>query len=121
MPRPCSCEQVDCRQCQLFHEDSQVGARFRRLWGCARESDPPARRREQIASAAAALGQAVARPTKALASLEVQTERRALCDACDQRDPETDKCQLCKCRLKGLFNKLQLARSSCPLGKWGKV
>lgn len=50
---------------------------------------------------------------------EVYASRRALCDACNRRDPATDACTLCKCPLsRKLFNKLRMAKESCPLGKW---
>ena len=50
----------------------------------------------------------------------VYGQRRALCDACEQRDPEKDRCRLCKCRLSGLMNKLRMPNQICPAGKWGK-
>lgn len=46
---------------------------------------------------------------------EVILKRRAICEACDRRDPVPNRCMECGCYLDP---KIQFALDSCPLGKW---
>ncbi len=57
---------------------------------------------------------------------ETKQMRRAICDQCDRRDKESDRCKVCLCYLqiktgtkinRGKFGRIELTH--CPLGKWG--
>lgn len=60
---------------------------------------------------------------------EEKAERRAICNACDQRDPKEDRCLACGCWLEAHllhlppipFGKLDAATQICPLHKWSTV
>ena len=49
---------------------------------------------------------------------EQYKERLEICDSCDYRHPEKPECNICKCKLRAIFNKAQLKTEKCPLGKW---
>lgn len=49
---------------------------------------------------------------------EQYEERLKICEECRYRDPETNKCTVCGCKLSGIFNKSMLPKERCPLGKW---
>lgn len=54
----------------------------------------------------------------ATAPRAVVDERRALCNSCDRRDVEQDRCRECGCYLK---IKTRSAVEFCPIGKWGEA
>jgi len=46
---------------------------------------------------------------------EVVLKRKAICEACDRRDPIPNRCKECGCYLD---SKVRFALDACPLGKW---
>lgn len=58
---------------------------------------------------------------------EEKAARRTACDSCDQRNPETDGCELCGCFLEAALlalpprplGKLDCSTQKCPADKWG--
>ncbi len=49
---------------------------------------------------------------------DVQAARRAICDACDRVEVDSDECRECGCPLA---RKIPMASEACPLGKWPAV
>lgn len=148
MSRPCACDRVrhgepyaadQCRVCWLYHHVPEYRARYdgtaipEKRSAAYQEllaipAGPPATEPVGTATAASLAGQAwqagVAYARWAAAGLPVLdaeqvARRRAACDACDQRDPEQDRCRACGCYLSGvILNKIRMATEDCPLGRW---
>lgn len=52
---------------------------------------------------------------KVLVSPEVLNARLDVCEACPERDPETEVCRVCKCHT---YAKAAVATEKCPKRKW---
>jgi len=55
-------------------------------------------------------------------SKEQYEERLKICDECDHRNPENNRCKVCGCKTRSkIFDKAMLPKEKCPLGRWPPI
>ena len=69
---------------------------------------------QQVATAAAAAGRWVANGFR-IARQDTQESRRTVCNGCDRREQQYDRCKECGCFIS---LKIRLPKERCPLSKW---
>jgi hypothetical protein len=115
--RPCTCDRDGCRLCWLYHNDE----RYRLLWsgeGLGEQESIEIGILKKAQLFASAVARYLATGAKQ-ASPEEQAKRRALCDACEHRDLEKDRCRKCGCGLSGkLLSKISWESETCPDSRW---